>query len=42
VWVVLLDELAHAGSTVVITTHDPDLLAVVDNIVALSPRGSAS
>jgi energy-coupling factor transport system ATP-binding protein len=40
--VTLLDELAHAGSAVVITTHDPDLLAVADEIVALSPRVPAS
>ena len=40
--VTLLDELAHAGSAVVITTHDPDLLAVVDDIVTLSPRGPAA
>jgi energy-coupling factor transport system ATP-binding protein len=36
--VTLLDELARAGSAVVVTTHDPDLLAVVDDIVTLSPR----
>lgn len=35
--VTLLDELARSGSAVVITTHDPDLLAVVDHIVTLSP-----
>ena len=40
--VTLLDELAHAGSAVVVTTHDPDLLAVVDEIVALSLRVPAS
>jgi energy-coupling factor transport system ATP-binding protein len=40
--VTLLDELAQAGSAVVITTHDPDLLAVVDNTVTLSPPGLAS
>lgn len=35
--VTLLDELATSGSAVLITTHDPDLLAVVDNIVSMSP-----
>ena len=35
--VTLLDELASSGSAVLITTHDPDLLAVVDNIVSMSP-----
>ncbi len=40
--VTLLDELARAGSAVVVTTHDPDLLAVVDDIVALSPRVPSS
>jgi energy-coupling factor transport system ATP-binding protein len=38
----LLDELARAGSAVVITTHDSDLLALVDDIVTLSPRVSVA
>jgi energy-coupling factor transport system ATP-binding protein len=38
----LLDELARAGSAVVITTHDADLLALVDDIVTLSPRVPAA
>jgi energy-coupling factor transport system ATP-binding protein len=35
--VTLLDELASTGSAILITTHDADLLALVDNIVTLSP-----
>jgi energy-coupling factor transport system ATP-binding protein len=36
--VTLLDELARAGSAVVVATHDADLLAVVDDIVTLQTR----
>jgi len=31
--VALLDDLASQGSAVILTTHDPDLLAVVDEVV---------
>jgi energy-coupling factor transport system ATP-binding protein len=36
--VTLLDELASAGSAVLMTTHDSDLLAIADEVVSLSPR----
>jgi len=38
----LLDELARAGSAVVVATHDADLLAVVDDIVTLQTRATIS
>jgi energy-coupling factor transport system ATP-binding protein len=40
--VTLLDELARAGSAVVVATHDADLLAVVDDIVTLQTRATIS
>jgi energy-coupling factor transport system ATP-binding protein len=37
----LLDELAAAGSAVVITTHDSDLLALVDEVVDFPKPGQS-
>jgi energy-coupling factor transport system ATP-binding protein len=36
--VALLDELASTGSAVIMTTHDPDLLTIADEVVSLSRR----
>ncbi len=36
--VTLLDELASAGSAVLMTTHDSDLLAIADDVITLTTR----